>query len=94
MHLISVLGNTNITEEYVGRENKTDIYGYLAPSGAIVINPVPHIVDTLLHELLHKLHPEYSERAVRSVVGRLMKHMTDEEMLAIYEIYKRNTDAL
>lgn len=87
--LLSLLGETDITEEYVKREGGRDIYGFVAPNGSITINPVPHIVDTLLHELMHKLHPEYSEKAVRSVVGKLTKHMTSEDMEAVYEMYLR-----
>ena len=88
IELMSHLGKTAIIEEYILKEGKNDIYGYLNSAGAIVINPVPHIVDTLLHELLHKTHPEYSEHAVRSLVGKLMKHASDADLQAIYAAYQ------
>lgn len=94
LRLMSLLGETGVSEEYVNKEGKQDIYGYLAPNGAIVVNPVPHVVDTLLHELIHKLHPDYSEHAVRSLVGKIMKQATDEDLCAIYDMYKKKVDAV
>lgn len=87
IRLMSLLGETEVREEYIAKEKGRDIYGYLAVTGQVVVNPAPHIVDTLLHELLHKLHPEHSERAVRSIVGKLMVRMSDEELQAVYEMY-------
>lgn len=87
LRLMTLLGETEVSEGYVNKEAKRDIYGYLAPNGTIVVNPVPHIVDTLLHELLHKLHPTYTEQAVRSLVGKLMKQASDEDLCAIYDMY-------
>ena len=91
LKLMSLLGETKVSEKYISKEGKRDIYGYLMTDGSIVVNPVPHIVDTLLHELLHKMHSDYSEQAVRSLVGKLMKQATDADLQAIYDMYKKKT---
>ena len=91
IRLMSLLGETKVSEQYISKESKRDIYGHLMTDGSIVVNPVPHVVDTLLHELLHKMHPGYSEQAVRSLVGKLMKQATDADLQAIYDMYTKKT---
>jgi hypothetical protein len=50
------------------------------------------VVGTILHELTHEHCQSYSERAVDSVCGKLLKQMSPENMQAIYEEYaKRRT---
>jgi hypothetical protein len=46
----------------------------------IWVNPIWNTVDTVVHELLHKLHPGWSERYVRNRTGYLMRRMTDAEV--------------
>ena len=94
--LMSLLGETNISEQYIEKDGRTakqsgvDVYGYWDEgTNSLVVNPVPHIVDTLIHELLHKLHPDYSEQTVRSMTGKLMKQLSDAELQAIYDMYKK-----
>ena len=53
---------------------------------------MPHVVDSVIHELLHATYPLYSERAVRSMTGKLMKQLSDEELQAIYSEYRRKVD--
>lgn len=94
--VMSLLGETNISERQLAREKgNVDVYGtWDQATNNLVINPVPHVVDTLIHELLHKLHPEYSEQTVCSLTGKLMKHMTDNELQAIYSMYLKRIDAI
>ena len=91
--VMSLLGETNISEQYIMKERGRDIYGtWTENTNSLIVNPVPHIVDTLIHELLHKLHPDYSEQTIRSLTGKLMKHMTDNELQAIYDMYMKRLD--
>ncbi len=55
----------------------------------IWINPLWGTVDTLVHELLHRLHPEWSENYVRRTTSYLMGRMTDAEALAFYDEYQK-----
>jgi hypothetical protein len=55
----------------------------------IWINPVWAIVDTAVHELLHRLHPEWSERYVRRTTAFLMNRMTDAEAQTFYDEYQK-----
>ena len=92
LKLMSRMGDLDFREAWIPRSQGCDVYGLWEPEGRVTINPQPHIVDTILHELLHELNPNYSERAVRSIVGKLLKGMTEEEMQAIYTEYKRRLE--
>lgn len=93
LKLLTRLGEVTVKEAYLARPHGCgDVYGYWDPDGTITINPVPHIVNSLLHELLHEACPSYSERAVCSITGKLMKRLTEEELQAIYAEYVRKRD--
>ncbi len=81
------IGAGKITEAFIrDRGHFTD--GYIC-NGHITINPAHQTVDTLIHEILHRLHPEWSERYVRRTTTYLRNRMTDEETLAFYGEYQR-----
>jgi len=50
---------------------------------------VPEVVDTIIHELLHRLYPHWSERYIKNRTSYLMKRMTDEEVQLLYDEYQR-----
>ncbi len=56
---------------------------------SIVINPVPEVVDTLLHELLHRRFPRWGEKRVRATTARLMYYMDSATMRQWYRRYNR-----
>jgi hypothetical protein len=93
LKLMARMAEVEFREEYIPQaKDGCDIYGLWDSSGVITINPIPHVVTTVVHELLHEAKPDYSERAVRSMVGKLMKQLTEEEMITIYEEYRRQVD--
>ena len=86
VELMSALGAVELVEDYLidsARPGKGWLYG-TQEEGVITINPAPHIVDTLLHELLHQVRPDWSETSVRRRTSQLMKQMSHEECQAIY----------
>lgn len=62
------------------------IHGVAKPDGSIRINPVIGLCDTAIHELLHRLRPSWSERAVRTKTTRLMRQMSYAEIDKLYEL--------
>lgn len=57
------------------------VHGLSDPAtGVIVIDPAPATVSTLLHELLHRRFPRWSEARVERTERRLMRHLTDEQI--------------
>jgi hypothetical protein len=56
------------------------------PDGKIRINQTISTVNTLIHECLHRLRPQWSERAVRARTTRLMRQMSYQQIDKLYEI--------
>jgi hypothetical protein len=59
-------------------------------SGEIVIDPVQWLVETLLHELLHRRYPRWGEKRVSDTARRLMQWMPSEERRSWYRAYQRS----
>jgi hypothetical protein len=55
----------------------------------ITVNPAPNVVDTLIHELLHRRFPRWSENRVRLETWRVMRQMSDADVQAWYRKYRR-----
>lgn len=58
-------------------------------TGAVYIDPRPAILDTLLHELLHRHKPWWSETAVRRHTATLMKSLREDDLRRWWRAYKR-----
>jgi len=55
----------------------------------ITINPQVSIVATLLHELLHRRYPSWSERRVRAEEKRALRALSQQDIQAWYRRYRR-----
>ena len=58
-------------------------------TGAITIDPKVAIVSTLLHELIHRAHPDWSERRVRGAEIRALRHLSQHDLQVWYQRYRR-----
>ena len=58
-------------------------------SGAVVVNPQPHTVAVLLHELLHRRFPRWGEKRVERETARLVGQMTDADVATWYRDYRQ-----
>jgi hypothetical protein len=88
LRVLAELGAGRIREAYIPSEASYYVDGQTAGQ-AITINPVPEIVDTIIHELLHRLYPRWSEKYIKNRTTYLMKRMTDDEVRLLYEEYQR-----
>jgi|GEM_PF-4929796 hypothetical protein len=61
----------------------------MCEDGSITIAPHHHVVDTVIHELLHRIYPERSERSIRRTTTMLRKTLTDDEVLWFYDEYQK-----
>lgn len=55
----------------------------------ITINPKVSIVATLLHELIHRRYPSWSERRVRQAERRAMRQLSQHDVLTWHQRYRR-----
>jgi hypothetical protein len=79
----------DIKEAYVnGDKEKLDIYG-LCDGQIVYINPAHVLVETSIHELIHRVRPRWGERRVRSETKRIVKTFKDADVLRWYRQYER-----
>jgi len=81
------LGSGSVTEAFLS--SKDSYIDGMCDGTQITVNPVHPVVDTLIHELLHRMYPDRSERSVRRTTSMLRKTLTDDEVQLFYEEYQR-----
>ena len=82
------LGAGRIREGWIS-DPQAFIAGQCEASGHITVNPMIDLVDTLLHEICHRLHPEWSERYVKRTTTYLLRRLTDAEIQTFFGEYER-----
>lgn len=91
--IFSELGKGNISEGWIPSEGELKIHGFCAGGKGsdrnITINPVHVMVDTLVHELLHRIHPDWTEKQVRVATAYMCRRFSDRTMQALYRKFKR-----
>jgi hypothetical protein len=55
----------------------------------VYIDPRPAILETLLHELIHRRHPRMGERAVTKAARRLIAGMDEQTKRTWWQRYNR-----
>lgn len=55
----------------------------------ITINPQVSVVDSLIHELLHRRYPSWTERRVQVETRKLMGQLSHHDVGVWYRRYKR-----
>jgi hypothetical protein len=76
-----------ITEAHI-QANGHHVHG-ICEGQKIVINPAPSVVDTLIHELLHRRYPRWGEKRVWKTAERIVYYMHSMEIRTWYRRYKR-----
>jgi hypothetical protein len=61
----------------------------LCESDRVIINPAPDVVDTLMHELLHRRYPRWGEKRVSQTAHRLVSRMSPDDVSRWYRRYQR-----
>lgn len=89
IEVLAELGAGRISEDYIRAENRHDKIHGLTEGQHITINPMHDVVDTVVHECLHRARPEMSELAVRRRTAKFMRQLTDAEIQAVYDVYQR-----
>ena len=54
--------------------------------GHVRINPAHDVVDTAIHELIHRMRPKWSERKVRAETAKLMRDLDDAAIDRLYAL--------
>lgn len=89
VEVLAALGSGRISEDYVRSTTHPDVVNGLEQGGHVTINPAPLVVETLIHELLHRLRPTWAERTVQGRAVRLRRLLSDKEIERVYEVYQQ-----
>ena len=87
LRVVAELGSGGITEQYIADDHQ-HVDG-LCEGQQITINPSHQTVDTVIHEILHRMFPTRTERSIRRTTSMLRKTLTDDEVQAFYDIYQK-----
>lgn len=88
VRVLSALALVKVEERYLAGDRTGEIvHGQRVP-GCITVNPVPAIVDTVVHECLHEILPTHSERAIRGLTTKIVQGLSDVEFQAIYSVFR------
>jgi hypothetical protein len=90
LRVCAELGAGRITEAYIS-DPKWHVDGLceFGPRGRVTISPHYQTVDSLVHELIHRLQPEWSESYVRGRTTRLVRALTEQQLQTIYDEYQK-----
>lgn len=92
VEVLAVLGVVPLVARPLEDEDHPDrmtVLGVCDPAGRgrVTINEAPHLIDTILHECLHRVRPEWTEHGVRRRTTQLLRQLNADEIQRIYEVY-------
>lgn len=88
------IGAGRISEAFIQDKNPDAYVDGVCEGSEITVNPVHQTVDTLVHEVLHRLYPQWKENYVRRTTSLLRNQMTDEETVRLYNEYQKRVKRL
>lgn len=79
----------HIAEAYInGDRAKERVYG-ISEGKKVVVNPVHSVLDTLVHELTHRVRKKWGERRVIKETARIIAAMDDRTIRKWHRQYER-----
>lgn len=89
VRVLTEIGKGHISEKWIA-DKEVFVHGETV-GRHITINPALSVSETLIHEALHRLEPEWSENYVRRTTTFVLRRMSDEQIAQLYEEYKSLT---
>lgn len=62
--------------------------------GAVYVDPAPNVVETVLHEVLHRRYPRWGERRVDRTAKQLLRSMTTRQVRWWYRQFQSRKTTL
>jgi hypothetical protein len=89
VELLAALGAETIRAGYLVDDEYPDEMDLLGICGerAVVINEAAHLVRTLVHELIHRIRPAWSEASVTRRTTQVMRQLSHAEIDRLYQVY-------
>src|SRR5688572_6939258 len=87
VEVLTDFGSGNVFERFI-KDRTMFVHGETL-GRRITVNPAIAVVDTVIHETLHRIRPQWSENYVRRTTTWLLRRMSDEQIQAVYEQYQQ-----
>jgi hypothetical protein len=87
VRVLTEIGRGRISETFI-RDKHLFIHGETNGTH-IKINPAIALCDTLIHETLHVLEPQWCESYVRRTTTWILRRMSDEQIETLYQEYQK-----
>jgi hypothetical protein len=87
VEVLTDFGSGGISEQYIC-DAKMFVHG-ITKGRAITINPAVNVVETLIHECLHRIRPNWSENYVRRTTTWLLRSLSDEQVAQVFCEYNK-----
>jgi hypothetical protein len=96
LRVMSLLGDVECREQWIPPIGNNHTAGLWEKDGdgavRITVNLIPDAVDSIIHEAIHSLYPDYSERQVKRLTTQVVSQLTGEEMQTIYYEFMDKVD--
>lgn len=80
----------DIFDAYLQDEaGKERIYGLTESDRKVYVNTAPHVLDTVIHELLHRLRPKWGEKRIIVAAARIVASMDDAQVKQWHRRYQK-----
>lgn len=93
LQVATALGEGNVAEGFIQQEG-WEINGLCDERNQVTVNPAHHVVKIAIHELLHRLYPDWSENYIRNRTSFIKNRMTDEQVQLFYDQFKARARTL
>ena len=90
--VLTALGQGKVSAETWLESEGELLDGHCDDDGKVQINEASVLVPTLLHELVHRVRPEYTERGATRWATMLLRHISRAQVERIYEMYQVRKD--
>lgn len=91
LEVAAALGAGHVHERLIEDADRDDVYVLgccdEATPYTITLNVATIIANTLIHEALHRIRPQWSERVVRRRTSQLLAQLSAAEIERLYDIY-------
>jgi hypothetical protein len=88
--VLIALGGRSVVERFIPGDHRGELVSGCWEGGKTIhVNPAVDVVDTVIHETLHSVRPQWSESYVRNRTSWLMKQLSDAQIQQVYQDYTK-----
>lgn len=88
VEVVAAFGAAPVDARRIDDEDEPGAITYgVCEGGRITIDEAPHLVETMLHELVHRMRPRWGERRTLAAERALFARLSREQVEALYSIY-------